>query len=77
MKTSGILRADQLKTFASFLEEHPGFSPLLAGDDAVIFGFQTGDCLITLGEMESLIAAEPHFDAQQVASLLSPAPARR
>jgi hypothetical protein len=76
MKTSAITRADQLKRFARFLEEHPGFSPLLQGEDAVVIGFQTGLCLLTLGEMERLVAAEPHFDAEQAALLLSTA-ARR
>ena len=71
MKTPAILRADQLERFAKFLDEHPGFSPLLQGDDAVIFGFQTGDCFLTLSEMERLVGAEPHFDAQQKALLLA------
>jgi hypothetical protein len=73
MKTTAIMRAGQLERFARFLEEHPGFAPLLEGDNAVVFGFQTGDCMLTLGEMESLIAAEPNFDAQQASLLLSPA----
>ncbi|MGA7463291.1 MAG: hypothetical protein WBW69_23850 [Candidatus Korobacteraceae bacterium] len=71
MKTSAIMRTDQLERFARFLKEHPGFSPLLQGEDAAIFGFQTGHCVLTLGEMERLVAAEPHFDAEQAALLLS------
>jgi hypothetical protein len=71
MKTSAIIPAHQLEQFAKFLDEHPGFSPLLQGDDAVIFGFQTGDCFLTLSEMERLVGAEPHFDAQQSARLLA------
>ena len=77
MKTLAIMRAGQLERFARFLEEHPGFSPLLEGDDAMVVGFQTGDCLLTLGEMGNLLAAEPHFDAQQAALLLSPVARRR
>ncbi len=73
MKTSANIRAGQLEIFARFLEEHPGFSPLLQGEDAVVFGFQTGHCVLTLGEMERLVGAEPHFDAEQVALLLSAA----
>jgi hypothetical protein len=73
MKTSAIMRADQLERFARFLEEHPGFSPLLQGEDAAVFGFQTGHCVLTLDEMERLVGAEPHFDPEQAALLLSTA----
>jgi len=76
MKTLTIMRADQLERFARFLEEHPGFSPLLHGEDASVFGFQTGHCLLAVDEMEKLIAAQPRFDAEQAALLLCPA-ARR
>jgi len=72
METSATIRADQLERFAKFLDEHPGFSPLLQGDDAVIYGFQTGDCFLTLAEMDRLVGAEPHFNAQQTALLLAP-----
>jgi len=71
MKASANMQADQMERFAKFLEEHPGFTPLLQGEEAVIFGFQTGDCFLTLSEMDRLIAAEPHFDAQQSALLMA------
>lgn len=77
MKTVEIMRADQLQRFAQFLEDHPGFSPLLQGDDAVIFGFQTGDCFLTLSEMDRLVGAEPHFDSEQAAVLLAPVTRRQ
>ncbi len=40
MKTLTITRANQVGKFARFLEEHPGFSPELAGDDALVYGFR-------------------------------------
>ena len=42
MKRQGTMQAHQLETFARFLEEHPGFSPLLMGEDALVCGFQVG-----------------------------------
>ena len=72
MKTAEIMRADQLQRFAQFLDEHPGFAPLLQGEEAVVFGFQTGDCFLMLTEMDRLVAAEPHFDSEQAAVLLAP-----
>jgi len=56
MKTPGTMQIHQLEKFARFLEEHPSFSPLLKGADAVVCGFQAGNCLLTLDEMERLIA---------------------
>jgi hypothetical protein len=58
MKTPGTMQVPQLEKFARFLEEHPGFSPLLEGEDAVVCGFQAGDCFLTLDEMERLIAPQ-------------------
>lgn len=55
MKTLVTLQTYQWK-LARFLEEHPSFSPLLKGDDAVVFGFQVGECFLTLEEMERLIS---------------------
>ena len=65
------MQADQLKPFAHFLEEHPGFSPLLLGEDALVCGFQVGGCFLRIGEMERLIATRPQFNARQAALLLS------
>jgi hypothetical protein len=70
------MQADQLKPFAVFLEEHPGFSPLLMGEDALVYGFQVGDCHLQIDEMERLIATHPRYDARQAALLLS-APSNR
>jgi len=72
MKTLGRMRFVELEQFARFLEEHPGFSPLLEGEEAVVYGFQTGGCFLTLGEMGQLVGAEPRFDAQESAVLLAP-----
>ena len=72
MNTPWKMRLETLEQLVRFLEEHPGFSPLLEGEDAVVYGFQTGDCFLTLSEMEQLIGAEPRFDAQQTALLLAP-----
>jgi len=77
MQTAAIMRADQLERFAQFLDEHPGFAPLLQGEEAVIFGFQIGDCFLTLSEMDRLVGAEPRFDSAQAAVLLAPAAKRQ
>jgi hypothetical protein len=55
METLETIRADQLETFAHFLEEHPSFSPLLFGEDALVCGFQVGQCLLSIEEMEQLV----------------------
>ena len=74
MKRRETMRAEQLEKLAGFLEEHPGFSPLLMGEDAFVYGFQVGCSHLTIHAMEALIATQPHFDAQQAAQLLSPLP---
>ncbi len=43
------------RKFARFLEEHPGFSPELWGDDATVYGFRVGDCFLSVDGMERLI----------------------
>jgi hypothetical protein len=45
MKTPGTLQAHQFETCARFLEEHPGFSPLLMGPDAPGVGLSGGRSL--------------------------------
>jgi hypothetical protein len=65
MKPQGALQASQLEEFA-LLEEHPGFSPALKGEDAVVCDFHVGQCFLTQVE----IAAQAHFDARQAALLL-------
>ena len=74
MKRRGTLQAHQLGKFARFLEEHPGFSPLLMGEDALVCGFQAGGSFLHIEEMERLIATQPRFDAQEAAILLSASP---
>jgi hypothetical protein len=64
------MQAEQLEPFAHFLEEHPGFAPLLTGD-ALVCGFQVGGCFLRIDEMERLIATRPEFNARQAALLLS------
>jgi hypothetical protein len=66
-----IMHAEQLEAFAVFLEEHPGFSPLLTGGDALVCGFQVGGCFLRIDEMERLIATRPRFNPRQAAPLLS------
>ena len=53
METLETIRADQLETFAHFLEEHPSFSPLLFGEDALVCGFQVGQCLLCTDECQA------------------------
>jgi hypothetical protein len=72
MKRQGTMQAHQIEKFALFLEEHPGFSPLLVGEDALVCGFQVGGSFLRIEEMERLIATQPQFDAQETAMLLAP-----
>jgi len=72
------MRGEQVKKFARFLEEHPGFSPLLLGEDAIVCGFQVGSSFLRVEDMEELIATRPQFDAQESALLLKlPSPSSR
>ena len=66
MKTPGTLQTYQWE-LVHFLEEHPSFSPLLKGENAAVFGFQVGECLLTLDEMERLISTPVDM---QLAALL-------
>ena len=77
MKRQETMQAHQLEKFARFLEEHPGFSPLLMGEDARVCGFQVGGSFLRIEEMEGLIATQPQFDAQAAALLLAPSGAIR
>lgn len=65
------IQADQLEPFAHLLDEHPGFSPLLIGEDAPVCGFQVGGCFLRIDEMERLIATRPHFSVCQAELLLN------
>ncbi len=73
MKRQGM-QAHQLEKFARFLDEHPGFSPLLIGEGALVCGFQMGGSFLRIDEMERLIATRAHFDTQEAALLLSTLP---
>jgi hypothetical protein len=73
MKIPGTLQTHQFETFARFLEEHPGFSPLLMGPDALVCGFQVGGAYLAITEMEQMMTTQPHFDAHDAALLLTPA----
>jgi hypothetical protein len=72
METPGTLQAHQFEKFARFLAEHPGFSPLLMGPDALVCGFQVGGAYLAIAEMEKMMAIQPHFDAHDAALLLTP-----
>jgi hypothetical protein len=72
MKRQATLQPHQLERFVKFLEEHPGFSPTLIGEDALVCGFQVGGSFLAIDELEKMIATEPHFDEQEAALLLSP-----
>jgi hypothetical protein len=56
MKTPKVMQAGQIEKFAGFLEEHPGFSPELTGEDAYVYGFHVGKCFLSVEDMERLIA---------------------
>ncbi len=75
MKRQGLMQASRLEEVIRFLEEHPGFSPELRGEDAVVWAFRIGGCFLTLAEMERLIASQPHFDAREAALLMASASA--
>ena len=55
MKTLTAMRTSQLEKFALFLEQHPGFSPALFGENADVYGFRVGECVLSVDEMEQLI----------------------
>jgi len=55
MKTLTAMRTSQLEKFALFLEQHPGFSPELIGENALVYGFRVGECVLSVDEMERLI----------------------
>lgn len=65
MKRQGAVQASQMEEVARFLDEHPGFSPALRGEEAVVWGFRVGGCFLTLAEMVRLIATQPHFGARR------------
>ena len=72
MKRQPTMQVHQMTSFARFLEEHPGFSPLLMGEEAFVCGFQVGGSYLRIDEMEKLIATQPQFNAHEAALLLTP-----
>jgi hypothetical protein len=67
MKTLTAMRTRQIEKFARFLDEHPGFSPELVGDNAYVYGFRVGESLLSVDEMERLI--DTPVDARSAALL--------
>ena len=57
MTTQSITPVYDLGELARFLDEHPGFSPLLTGADAILCGFRVGDCVLSIGEVQALCGA--------------------
>ena len=57
-----------LEEAAQFLDDHPGFSPVLTGEDAVVCGFQVGECFLSIADMHWLSATHPD---SHVASLVA------
>lgn len=70
MKGQRTVHARQLEEVALFLEEHPGFSPELKGEDALVCGFCIGASFLSIAGMIRLVAARPHFDVRQEETLL-------
>lgn len=54
MKTYSTTPAYELGELAQFLDEHPGFSPLLTGDDGILCGFRIGECVLLIAEVQAL-----------------------
>jgi hypothetical protein len=67
MNAQPIMHARQLEKVARFLDEHPCFSPLLIGQDALACGFQVGECFLAIDEMEFLIDEATSREAPEVA----------
>lgn len=72
MKAHALITNQQFEKIAGFLDEHPRFSPILDGPEALVVGFQVGACCLTLREMVKLADAEPQFDVVTSALLLLP-----
>jgi len=57
MRRPVTMQAHHWEPFVRFLDEHPGFSPLLLGEEVLVCGFQVGGCIVGIHEMERLVAA--------------------
>ena len=66
----------QLEKFARFLEIHPGFYPELKEENGAISGFRVGGCLLSIGEMDEFMSAEPHLAPHEASLLLTARPTR-
>jgi len=57
MDSVNTMDAHQPGELARFLDDHPAFSPTFSSssDDAILCGFQVGECYLTLDEMEYLL----------------------
>jgi hypothetical protein len=58
MKWQGTMQPSQMEKFAGFLEEHPGFSPELISEEAVVCGFHLGESFLTVREMGKLAGSQ-------------------
>jgi hypothetical protein len=77
MKTLNAMRTSQFGKFARFLEEHPGFSPALFGENADVYGFRVGECLLSVDEMERLIDTPVDAAAAALLQTLLPTTGKR
>ncbi len=77
MKTLTIIRTSQLGKFARFLDEHPGFSPELIGDNAEVCGVRVGQSLLSVDEMERLIDTPVDAQAATLLRTLLPGTSKR
>jgi hypothetical protein len=59
MNTQALEHSTHTERLVRFLDEHPGLSPLLTGEDAVVYGFEAGAWFLSLADMELLIVAPP------------------
>ncbi len=58
MKWQSAMRTSQIEKLTRYLEQHPGFSPELVSEDAVVCGFHLGESFLTVGEMNKLASEE-------------------
>jgi len=77
MKTLTAMRISQIGKFARFLDEHPGFSPELIGENADVYGFHVGESLLSVDEMERLIDTPVDVAAAALLQTLLPTTGKR
>ena len=77
MKTLTAMRTSQIGKFARFLDEHPGFSPELIGENAYVYGFRVGESLLSVNEMERLIDTSVDAAAAALLETLLPTTGKR